>query len=385
MDTHVFRIGKREPFEISSPEAQGIPSEAIIHFFEAIRERDLEVDSIQVVRNGKLCLSAIAKPYHEDSFHRIYSAAKGIVATAILFAVQEGLFSLDSEVVPLLPAKWIPEDLDERWERLTVYHLLTMTTGHDRDTMFEMWKRDCWIRTFFEIKPVYEPGTWFLYDMGAQYVMNEIIAASAGMTTGEYLEERLFRKIGVEYTNNFTTPEGLFFSSTMQLHPDGLTRLALFYLNKGKWNGEQLLREDLAVLAGARHVPAGHYGKGKYEGNFAGYALHMWRNKGSGFRFDGGQGQFGLVLPDVNMAVGILSCSERAGEILDIFFDTIYAESFSYPVKEDPFDAARAARMIREFSLAPCGTSPCSENAEVFSGISFPLSCSARSIITRSA
>ena len=81
-----------DPLMISTPEEQGIPSRAIIDFFETIQKRDLEVDSIQIVRNGKLCLNAIARPYHEKSFHRIYSAAKGIVATAVLFAIQEGYF-----------------------------------------------------------------------------------------------------------------------------------------------------------------------------------------------------------------------------------------------------------------------------------------------------
>ncbi len=356
MEMHSFLLGKKDSFETSTPEEQGITSASILDFFETLRARDLEVDSIQIVRNGKLCLDAVAAPYTHDSFHRIYSAAKGIVATAMLFAVQEGLFSLDSRVVPLLPQQWIPEDLDERWNRLTVYHLLTMTTGHDRDTMFEMWKRDCWIRTFFEVRPVYEPGTFFLYDMGAQYVMSEIIRNCSGQTTGEFLEERLFRKIGVEYTNNFTNPEGLFFSSTMQLKPDGLTRLSLFYLNRGKWNGEQLLREDLAVMAGEHHGPSSHYVSGKREGSFAGYSLHMWRNRGGGFRFSGGQGQFGIVLPDENMAVGILSCSNNGDEITDVFFDTIFADCYNHPVEEDPWDSARLEKFLKGFSLAPYGT-----------------------------
>lgn len=366
MDTHYFLLDRKDAFETSTPEEQGITSASIADFFDTVRERDLEVDSIQIVRHGKLCLDAVAAPYTRDSFHRIYSAAKGVVATAILFAVQEGLIELDSPVVPLLPARWIPEDLDERWNRLTVYHLLTMTTGHDRDTMFEMWKRDCWIRTFFEVKPVYEPGTYFLYDMGAQYVMNEIIANLTGQTTGEYLEERLFRKIGIEYTNNFTKPEGLFFSSTMQFKPDGLTRFSQFYLNKGRWNGEQILREDLAVLAGEHHGPSSHFVSGKREGSYAGYALHMWRNKGGGFRFSGGQGQFGIILPDEDMAVGILSCANDGDAIVDVFFDTIFADCRNHPIERDPWDAARTDTMVAELSLAPYRTSPHSYKEQVY-------------------
>jgi len=361
----------KQQFPVSSPEEQGIPSFAVSRFFERIREADIEVDSIQVVRNGHLVVSAVASPYRMDSFHRIYSAAKGIVATAMMFAIQEGRFAINDLVIPLLPAEWIPEDLDERWTRLTVYHLLTMTTGHDRDTMFEMWKRDRWIPTFFEVKPKYEPGTYFLYDMGAQYVMNEIIAFKTGQTVGEYLEERLFRKIGLEYENDFTKPEGHFFSSTMLLHPDGLTRLALFYLQKGKWNGEQLLREDLAVLAGEHHGPSSHYDPmrpDQQRRNFPGYALHMWRNKAGGFRFDGGQGQLGLVLPDENMAVGIMCCTGKAGEVMDIFFETIFAECYNHPIEADAFETAKAKYLQETFNLAPAGVTPTAEAADEVSG-----------------
>ncbi len=371
---HDFILKEKTVIPVSAPETQGIPSSAIIHFLEEIEARDVELDSIQIVRNGYMVFDLVRAPYTHDSFHRIYSAAKGIVATAVLFAIQDGLFGINDKVIPLLPPEWIPEVRSEKWDRLTVYHLLTMTTGHDRDTMMEMWKRDCWIRTFFEVDPVYEPGTYFLYDMGAQYVMNEIIARATKKTVGEYLEEKLFAKIGVEYTNNFTEPEGNFFSSTMQLKPDGLTRLALFYLQKGKWNGEQLLREDLAVLAGEHHGPSSHYAPGRPQNPaFAGYALHMWRNKAGGFRFDGGQGQFGLVLPEENMAVGIMSCANNAGVILDLFFDTVFADCYNHPLEEDPYETAKLSYLKDHFSLAPLHTAPHSEAEGAVSGKTYVL------------
>ena len=92
---------------------------------------------------------------------------------------------------------------------------------------------DCWIKTFFEVKPAYEPGTYFCYDMGAQYVMNELIRLATGKDTGQYLNEKLFDKLGIEYQNQYTEPEGLFFSSTIQLKPDGLTKLSQFTFRAG--------------------------------------------------------------------------------------------------------------------------------------------------------
>ncbi len=360
---------KNNPFPLSTPEEQGIPSAAIIHFLDRIRENDLELHSLQVVRNGKLCINTVVAPFTFDSFHRIFSAAKGVVATAVLFAVQDGYFDLNDLVVPLLPAEWIPENLNEKWSRLTIYHLLTMTAGHDQDSLFlKMWgKSDCWIKSFFEYEPVYEPGTHFCYDMGAQYVLNELIRNKVGLDTGRYLDSRLFRKLNIAYTANYTEPEGLFFSSSIQFHLDTLTKLAQFYLQKGVWNGERLLREDLALLIGRHHVPSFHYdpkGISGQIGSWDGYGLHVWCNRCGGFSIRGGQGQVGMVIPPMNMVIGLHCSATNYQDLLDILAETIIGESFYYPVKEDPLCAKRAQYMLDTLNLAPYNVSSYSQLAQ---------------------
>jgi len=340
----------------STPEEQGMSSRSIIRFLDRCREEQIELHSLQIVRNGKLVTDMVAAPFTRDSFHRIFSAAKGVVASGILFAVQEGYFRLEDRVVPLLPKEWIPEDLDPRWENLTIYHLLINNSGHDCDTLFQMWgKSDCWIRTFFDVRPAYEPGTYFRYDMGCQYVMNELIRHATGQDLGQYLKPRLFDPLGIPYTNNYTEPEKLFFSSTMQFHPDALTKLALFYLQKGSWEGKQLLREDLAVMAGQHHSPSHHYNdpaSGQPDSS-AGYGLHMWRNSVGGFRFSGGQGQFGIVLPDENMAVGIMATEHQNKKILQVFFKEVFSNLYQMPRKPDPEGYEKLQELCRNYNLAP--------------------------------
>ena len=340
----------------SSPEEQGVPSWAILNFFERVKREKIDLHSIQILRNGKLITDAVAAPYTHKSFHRIFSSAKGVVATGMMFAVQEGYFGLHDLVVPLLPKEWIPDDLDERWNRLTIYHLLTMNSGHDKDTLFEMWgKSDCWIKTFFEVRPAYEPGTHFHYDMGAQYVMNELIRLSTGKDLGEYLTPRLFEPLGIQYTNNYTEPEGHFFSSTIQFTPDALTKLAQFYLQKGSWEGKQLMREDLAVMAGMHHSPSHHHGDGRsgQPDSESGYGFHMWRNRVGGFRFSGGQGQFAIVLPDQNMAVGIMAAEHQNRRILDVFFGEVFPQLYLMPRPADPENWEKLKEVCRKFNLAP--------------------------------
>ena len=252
-----------------------------------------------------------------------------------------------------------------------------MTTGHDSDTLFKMWgKSGCWIKTFFENRPAYEPGTYFCYDMGAQYVMNELIARHTGKDTGQYLKEKLFDKLGIRYTNNYTEPEGLFFSSSIQFPLDALTKLSQFYLQRGKWNGEQLLREDLAITAGEHHGPSFHYdpaGLTGQVGRWEGYALHMWRNAAGGFSFRGGQGQVGMILPAENMAVGLHCAANNYDELVNIFFNTIVGECFKYPVAVDPAASTQARYLLDNLNLAPWDVSDRSSLAEQVSGVVYEM------------
>lgn len=360
----------------SLPEEQGIPSHAILWFLDQVEREGLDLHSLQIVRNGKMVVDAVAAPYTHNSFHRIYSAAKGMVATAVLFTIQDGYYSLDEKVVPKIPAHWLPEDLDPRWHSLTLYHLLTMNTGHDKDTLFEMWgKSDCWIKTFFQVKPAYEPGTYFCYDMGAQYVMNELVRLATGKDTGQYLQEKLLSKLGIEYQVNYTEPEGLFFSSSIQLKPDALTKLSLFYLQKGCWNGEQLLRPELAEALGAHQTPSRHYEyvrSGQFD-NMGGYGLHMWRNPMGGYRFAGGQGQLGIVVPDDNLVVGMMAGEHRSNRLLDLIFEALWSEMYTRPVKVDEDDRRELERRLAQFNLAPREVSDRSSRAGQVSGNTYHM------------
>lgn len=357
----------------SAPEAEGVPSAAIIRFMDEVNCGRLQLHAFEIARHGRIIASAAAAPYTMDSFHRICSAAKGVVASAVLIAVGEGRFTLDSPVLPLLDPVHIPDSPDERWQRLTVYHLLTMHTGHAEDTFFEMFggKSSRWIRTFFEIAPEYEPGTFFCYDMGAQYVMNEIIRHTTGEDLGAYLTPRLFEPMGIEAQYDFTQPEGLFFSSHIQFKPSALTKLSQLYLQGGAWNGRQLIKRELAELAAQQHSPCEYtdadFGVREADDN-AGYGLHMWRNSVGGFRFCGGQGQFGVILPEYDMVLSTFGGEDRLNLILEAFWRTVLRSCHYRALPENAADAARLRRRMTAFSTAQEPLSDLSSTAKAVSG-----------------
>ena len=371
MESKVVLENGRIP--VSSPESVGIGSRCILDYFDRVQRECPSLHAFQIVRKGRLIADAAAKPYTRESFHRIYSAAKGIVATAVLLCVQDGLYTLEEPVLKYFPKEWLPADPDPRWEELTLYHLLTMTSGHRQDTMFKMLmgKSDCWVRTFLEERPDYPFGTHFVYDMGAQYVMNELVRLAVGKDLGQFMEERVFGPMGVLAQWEYTPIEGHFWSSTMQLQPEGLTKLSLLYLQEGEWNGKQLLRPDLVRYAMKQHVPcvSEHGDRGNRE-NGAGYSLHMWRNSFGGVRYSGGQGQLGIVVPEYETVYSTLAAADgsQTNALIDAFYECVLRKCREKPLPEDPESCALLRARLESFNLAPSGVAADSPAARQVSG-----------------
>ena len=344
----------------STPEEQGISSIDILSFMDDIQQRDIALHSFQIARHGKLIASVIASPYTSKSFHRIFSAAKGVVATAVLIAIQEDYIKMDDPVLPLIPRENLPEKIDDKWNRLTLYHLLTMHTGHAEDSFYAMYHsgRGEWVKQFFEQAPEYEPGTFFCYDMGAQYVMNELVKYTTGEDVGQFLKSRVFDYLDIEYQNNYTC-DGAFFSSTIQFHPDALTKLSLLYLQKGRWEDRQIIREDLVELMEECHSPSFHMDdfNNVDPEDCAGYTLHMWRNSVGGYRFCGGQGQYGVIVPEYDMVFSSFAAEDRAVEIVKSFFTNVLRKSQLRPLPENAAAYQKLKERMDNFSLAPNGVS----------------------------
>ena len=116
----------------ATPEALGIRSSAVLSFLEALEREAIELHSLMMLRHETLMLECYWTPCAEDKFHRICSAGKALVAAAVLFAIDEGLFTLDHYAVELLPetaAAAAPGG-----NKVKVYDLLTMHAGHREDS-----------------------------------------------------------------------------------------------------------------------------------------------------------------------------------------------------------------------------------------------------------
>ncbi|MCA9859772.1 MAG: beta-lactamase family protein, partial [Thermomicrobiales bacterium] len=152
-------------FPRSTPEAEGIPSAAILGFIDAVEQHAHPLDAVQsfmLLRHGKVVAEGWWEPYRPEFPHMLYSLSKSFTSSAIGLAVAEGLLSVDDPVLSFFPGD-APENPSDHLMAMTVQHLLTMNTGHHEDTLSTIWggSEDNWPRAFLALPVRHEPGTWF--------------------------------------------------------------------------------------------------------------------------------------------------------------------------------------------------------------------------------
>ena len=188
----------------------------------------------------------IAEWYSEPDIRRnIYSATKSFTSCAVGFAVQEGLLSLDEKLTDAFPAD-LPDIISDNLAKATVRDLLTMSLGEEKPQLMAEQRVTCqednWIKMSLAFPLTHEPGTHFLYSNVGPYLAGILVQRRAGCDLASYLTPRLFSHLGIRKPTWETDPLGYSFGAGgLFLSLSELHKFGLFYLNRGKWNGRQLL------------------------------------------------------------------------------------------------------------------------------------------------
>jgi CubicO group peptidase (beta-lactamase class C family) len=303
----------------STPEAEGLSSEVITSFIGALEQEIDAPHSLMIVKNGKVVTEAWWDPYNAQTPHELWSLSKSFTSTAIGFAVQEGLLSIDDLVISFFPDK-IPENPDWQIKQLRVKDLLTMTTGHNKEP-FPADTDDDWVKTFLDSELPYLPGTHFMYNTPATYMLSAIIHKISGEKLIDYLYPRLFEPLQIEKPQWEMDPKGINTGGWgLHLKTEDIAKFGQFYLQKGKWNGSQLLSQDWITMATSKQVSNGSNPDNDW---MQGYGFQFWRSRYNTYRGDGAMGQFCLVFPDQDTVVAITSGTNNMGEIMQLTWDII--------------------------------------------------------------
>ncbi len=289
-----------------SPEEVGVSAKVVKSFLEDGAKKGYEFHSLMVIRHGKVAVEWYNEPYNKDTPQAVYSVSKSFTSTAIGFAINEGLISLDTKVVDIFP-DYPPKKSDPRFEKLTVHNLLRMSSGKQPSFLSDKSKVD-WIKDFINSPWVFEPGEKFLYINENIFILSAIINRVTGLSMREYLEPRLFKPLDIDFPFWETDRNGVEAGGWgLYLKTEDIAKLALCYQQKGVYNGIQVIPEEWTTQATKKQID-NEYNRPGTDASY-GYGYCFWKNSidEDSFRADGMFSQFGIGIPKYDATVVLTS------------------------------------------------------------------------------
>ncbi len=270
------------------PEIEGLSSGAILNFINKAEEKIDAIHSLMIVKNGKVISEGWWKPYNKNSPHELWSLSKSFTSTAVGFAVNEGLLSIDDLVISFFPDK-VPDKPSWQLEQLRIVDLLTMNTGHVKEPKLNAGEGD-WEFNFLNSDIQFMPGTHFLYNTPATFMLSSIIQKVSGEMLVDYLYPRLFEPLGIEKPDWEMNEDGVNVGGWgLHLKTEDIAKFGLLYLNKGMWNEKQILPRKWIEDATSKQVSNGSNPTNDWA---QGYGYQFWRSRHNSYRGDGAMGQF---------------------------------------------------------------------------------------------
>ena len=280
----------------------------------------LEPHGLVVLHRGRMVFEHYWEPYEADDRALVYSCSKTLTATAVGLAVAEGRFALADKVVDLLPAD-APDPADEVVSQITVHHLLSMSTGHDTDTIEAIDPRrpQEWARTILSIRPQTPVGSRHVYNNGASFLLGEIVRVQTGHDILDFLTPRVFEPMQISPTWDRDGLGRCLGWTGAHLTTAWLAAFGELYRSDGVWNGVRLLPAGWVELATAKHIPTTEEERSEWA---LGYGYQLWQGR-EGYRLDGAFGQYSLVLPERDLVIGVTSAQIESAPLIDLVWEQL--------------------------------------------------------------
>ena len=330
----------------STPEMQGVASASILQLVDAL-DRIEGVHSVMILRHGKVLAEGWWAPYDADSNHELYSLSKSFASTAVGFAIAEGKLSLDDELLKIFPEDAPPEP-SANLKSMRIRDLITMSAGHQDETSSAADKITP--KSFLAHPVPHKPGTHFKYNTPATFMLSAAVQKRTGQTLAEYLKPRLFDPLGIAKPVWNTNAQGIALGGYgLRVRTEDIARFGQLYLQKGVWQGKQLLPKEWIELATSRQVSNGSNPKSDWE---QGYGFQFWRCRNGAYRGDGAFGQYCVVLPEQDMVLAITSGLRDMQAVLNLIWDKLLPGIYAGTVQAGPeVDALR--ERLKTLTLKP--------------------------------
>jgi CubicO group peptidase (beta-lactamase class C family) len=272
---------------------------------EDIRGGDwVNIDSVLLVKDGKLVLEEYFGANHRDTFHQIRSATKSIGSILVGIAVDRGL--LESAPTPIYPyfRSYEPvEGWDSRLREVTVRDLLTMTSGFECDdlaTRFAcenaMHGTQDWVEYSLNLPMAHEPGVHWAYNSSSLILVGEIVAVESGMPLHRFADEHLFEPLGIDFRWESSPRNRAWIGGGARMRSRDMAKIGLMMANGGTWKGRRILSEAWIEESTGRHEE-------ERNGVWYGYLWQIGNNyigteMVRAYWASGNGGQYIIVIPD---------------------------------------------------------------------------------------
>jgi CubicO group peptidase (beta-lactamase class C family) len=269
-------------WQTASLDAVGINENKIDEAIDRIHDDTYQnIHSILIVKDGKLVFEEYFSGYkwaYDDERHRgewcdfgidtphnLASVTKSVTSALVGIAMDRGFIcGVDEKAFPFFPGY---SDLsDERKAKITLEHLLTMTSGLEWNEMelpYSNTDNDL-VQLFLVSDPiayilakpaVSEPGEAWYYNGGGTNILGEVIREATGLRMDEFAEKYLFAPLGItDYEWDHINPDMIHASGNLKLRPRDMAKLGYLFLNGGVWQGEQIVSQEWVEESTKKHT-----------------------------------------------------------------------------------------------------------------------------------
>ena len=328
--------GKKQQNIIDLPRAETPASiQAAVDALLADDEADPSVtfESLMILTHGNVIYENWYGDAAPDKPHAMHSVSKSFTATAIGMLVDQGKIKVTDKLIDFFPED-LPDEVSDNLKAITVYDLLTMNCGHE--TEVNRRGADDWVKAFLAHPVTKTPGTWYCYNSMGTYMLSAIAQKVSGEKVNDFLTPRLWDKLHIEVPQWEESPQGINCGGWgLYIKTEDMAKFGQLFLQKGKWNGEQLISEDWVAEASKYQVPSVPSGtrpdnaaeRGLTPENctfMLGYGYQMWMCPEGAYRADGARGQYIMIYPDADAVIAITANSNNLQAEQDLVYKYLF-------------------------------------------------------------
>jgi CubicO group peptidase (beta-lactamase class C family) len=356
----------------TAPEEQGIDSGKLAEGLLAIREKQFNIHSLLIIRNGLIVLDAYFYPYDGKTFHELASVTKSIMTTLIGIAADQGKLKLDQPMLSFFPDLVIA-NRDSNKKRVTARHLASMCSGldsvgleRDEGTLNDMRAAPDWVQFAIDRKVVHKPGRVFVYDSPGMHLLSAILQKATGMTAFEYARSNLFEPLGIHDVIWPKDPQGFTYGwGDVCMHPHDAAKLGYLWINNGVWEEKQIVSREWVESSVKPQI--------KTDGDdYYGYGWWVTvKDKLLDYSAVGRGGQYIKVIPYLDMVIVATGGGFDFDDIEPLIAPALVDRSRSLPVNPSAVLRLGSALKTLQEPPVPRPVSPLPKAAEEVSGKTF--------------